>query len=999
MADTSDVEIGANSTAGAVANRDDEPDVGDDIQEERTNATPNAAEAALQNDSGDPMDPTETRPVLVPPKPDSPDEEKQYIKELEAKANLEGIKLGQTWYVLATKWWKAWKDYTSFDWYSSTEKDKTPPGPINNDAILEQGGEGKIKKTCMENYDFIIVSEEMWQTLHNWYGGGPELARSVIQSGWSSSNLQVEIRPLTLKVCKSSAISTFSTVTFSKSETVGGFKTKMCQQMGLNPEDVRVWDYHAFNKYKLLEDMKAKLDSAQIIDGQPMLLEEKDENGKFPEIPKSKSMYSSYSSHYNTGGPTEPGTCGLINLGNTCFMNSSLQCLSNTAPLTDFFLTDRYKPDINRDNPLGMKGEVADEYADLVKELWSGTHSAVAPREFKWKLERFAPQFAGYQQHDSQELLAFLLDGLHEDLNRVKNKPYTENPEVDGQPEEEVAREAWKRHKERNNSIIVDWFQGQLKSTLVCPECERVSITFDPSMYLSLPLPMKTTRVIPVTLFYLDPTKQPMKYACEVNKFGNVKDLQASLSTFSGLSAESIVITDVYNSRFFKQFGPEESLDAIQDRDIICGYEILLNKSEDNDISCFHVIHRKEERASHPYSISYQKRSLFGLPFILSLPNASKITYKQLYDIIYSQIQRVFKLPSGRIVRTTADMVGEESPERKPMQSDSDEEAAPVNTEKDELQSDSSTDEDKTEKDEKLQTIQMKKKRKVQPLFTIKAVDNYGMNDKDELADDDKPLEFDNNQTLAICWSEEIADAYYDEQAAKDIALHESCNKPKEKELEDSITLGKCIDLFTTVEKLGPEDPWFCSKCKQFQQATKKFDLWSLPPILVIHLKRFSYKNRYWREKLETLVNYPTKDLDLSAYVKGPEASKCVYDLYAVSNHYGSLGGGHYTAYAKNYKNGKWYKFDDSSVSEVEESRVVTSSAYVLFYRRKDTLDVANGQTPVTTTTTTTTSEELKDEATQMEEDVPTASPPVTMAVAGTDGPGADAEMDDVRLD
>lgn len=197
------------------------------------------------------------------------------------------------------------------------------------------------------------------------------------------------------------------------------------------------------------------------------------------------------------GGPTDPGTTGLINLGNTCFMNSSLQCLSHTNPLIDFFTTQKYKADVNIDNPLGTKGELAEEYAKLVKELWSGTHSAIAPREFKWKLERFAPQFAGYQQHDSQvcppaifglsdefqkELLAFLLDGLHEDLNRIKKKAYHENPEVGDRSEQEVALEAWKNHKERNDSMIVDWFQGQLRSTLVCP-----SILF----FESLPYLMK----------------------------------------------------------------------------------------------------------------------------------------------------------------------------------------------------------------------------------------------------------------------------------------------------------------------------------------------------------------------------------------------------------------------------------------------------------------------------------------------------------------------------
>lgn len=87
---------------------------------------------------------------------------------------------------------------------------------------------------------------------------------------------------------------------------------------------------------------------------------------------------------------------------------------------------------------------------------------------------RFAPSFTGYHQHDSQELLAFLLDGLHEDLNRIIKKPYTETPDSNGRPDEEVANDCWKLHKARNDSVIVDLFQGQYKSTLVCPECQKV---------------------------------------------------------------------------------------------------------------------------------------------------------------------------------------------------------------------------------------------------------------------------------------------------------------------------------------------------------------------------------------------------------------------------------------------------------------------------------------------------------------------------------------------
>jgi ubiquitin C-terminal hydrolase len=113
-------------------------------------------------------------------------------------------------------------------------------------------------------------------------------------------------------------------------------------------------------------------------------------------------------------------------------MNSALQCLSNTEPLTQYFLSEKYKTDINKKNPLGTGGQMAEEYAKLLKRMWSGKYSSVAPSEFKWIVGRFAPQFSGYNQHDSQELLAFLLDGLHEDLNRVTVKPYVEKKEHDG---------------------------------------------------------------------------------------------------------------------------------------------------------------------------------------------------------------------------------------------------------------------------------------------------------------------------------------------------------------------------------------------------------------------------------------------------------------------------------------------------------------------------------------------------------------------------------------
>lgn len=92
----------------------------------------------------------------------------------------------------------------------------------------------------------------------------------------------------------------------------------------------------------------------------------------------------------------------------------------------------------------------------------------------------------------------------------------------------------------------------------------------------------------------------------------------------------------------------------------------------------------------------------------------------------------------------------------------------------------------------------------------------------------------------------------------------------------------------------------YCPSCKEHRQATKKLDLWRLPEILVVHLKRFSY-SRFLKNKLDTFVNFPVHNLDLSKHVKHRAVAppSYVYELYAISNHYGGLGGGHYTAYAK----------------------------------------------------------------------------------------------------
>lgn len=128
-----------------------------------------------------------------------------------------------------------------------------------------------------------------------------------------------------------------------------------------------------------------------------------------------------------------------------------------------------------------MNGQVAEAFGQLIERLWSSSSSggSIAPREFKQALSKFAPSFSGYGQQDSQELLAFLLDGTHEDLNRIKTKPATEAPDWEGGGDAELVQLAttcWEQYLSRNDSVIVDLFQGQYRSTVVCPDCAKVRL-------------------------------------------------------------------------------------------------------------------------------------------------------------------------------------------------------------------------------------------------------------------------------------------------------------------------------------------------------------------------------------------------------------------------------------------------------------------------------------------------------------------------------------------
>ncbi|XP_024067125.1 ubiquitin carboxyl-terminal hydrolase 4 [Terrapene carolina triunguis] len=894
---------------------------------------------------------------------------------------LLGIALrpGESWYLIDSRWFKQWKKYVGFDSWDmyNVGEPNLFPGPIDNSGLFADPEIQTLKEHLIDELDYVLVPTEAWNKLVNWYGcveGQQPIVRKVVEYGLFVKHCKVEVYLLELKLCENSDPTNVLTCHFSKADTIATIEKQMRQLFNIPSEkETRLWSRYMSNAYEQVSNLDSTVQDAGLYHGQVLLIEMKNEDGTWPRqsLPAksstatsrnftatSASSINSYSSmsvssaiangdSNNSFGLTssslgrgvsgfsyscrespsqsQPGICGLSNLGNTCFMNSALQCLSNTPPLTEYFLEDRYEAEINHDNPLGMRGEIAEAYAELIKQMWSGRHSHVAPRMFKTQVGRFAPQFSGYQQQDSQELLAFLLDGLHEDLNRVKKKPYLELKNANGRPDLVVAKEAWENHRLRNDSIIVDIFHGLFKSTLVCPKCSKVSVTFDPFCYLTLPLPLKKDRSMDVSLVFADLHRRPTQYRVVVPMMGAVSDLCEALSKLSKIPAENMVVTDVYNHRFHKIFQMDEGLSHIMPKDNIFVYEVC--KSSEDGAECITLsVYFREKRIRQ--SSTSSGTVLCGQPLLISVPK-HKLTLDHLYSVVFEQIGHYIKFPltkeyssvcldSGICNGSSRGCEVEEMEHQ-----DGDEEGREKASETDSCQSEGCAHD----------LLGKEGQHHKKHLFTFSLVNSYGTSEINSITTEGKLLKLNSYATLAIDLDPDTRKLLFDEQESQAFEKDESMLQSQKK--KTTVALKDCIELFTTMETLGEHDPWYCPNCKKHQQATKKFDLWSLPRILVVHLKRFSY-NRYWRDKLDTVVEFPIRDLSMSEFVCDPIADPYVYDLIAVSNHYGAMGVGHYTAYAKNKVNGKWYYFDDSSVSVASEDQIVTKAAYVLFYQRRD---------------------------------------------------------------
>ena len=638
------------------------------------------------------------------------------------------------------------------------------------------------------------------------------------------------------------------------------------------------------------------------------------------------------------------GLCGGKNLGNTCFINSSIACLSNCIELTYYFLSGDYKKDINRENHLGISGALAESWGNLLKQYWIENTRVGNPSDFKRTIGDKVKMFRGFGQQDSNEFMNFVIDYLNEDLNGTTKKPYIEiESKKPDESDQSCAKRFWECNLKRNDSIITDLFCGQYKSTITCPDCGNINITFDPFNTLTLPLTNKHFSDINNNIDLLDEfhlfyvPKYSIRKPVRIVIKNIVKNMNLDEIFKNLVNKSNFIYKDQIDELFYVNIIKTKLHNFIEDISEI-------EDHIDDFIFCHDVIDELNNIKIPLYFKDSQYPRMITGNSDMTLDELRKKIYYSLRKYIYSPLISIDE-------RTKKDVLTQEIQKFiHNMKMEEENLFELIDEEYNKLFNNESIDENIKKNIEQFISdipfkIYLKEKKNVnnEKIIAIIDKDNFTKISKDlnELFElntyegkiVDK-MELLQNYDIIVDFKN---DSKYINN--KEINL-DSClcyrtdfkNIKSIQKKSGRITLKDCLSNFCSEEKLEKGNEWYCSKCKKHTLAKKKMELFYLPKILIICFKRFVKDSYRWR-KNEEFIDFPINNLNMGEFMVGPDKSHSKYDLFAVSQHYGSTVFGHYTAVCKNFD--KWYSYNDSSIHLCSENDARSSAAYVIFYRRQ----------------------------------------------------------------
>ncbi|XP_063041794.1 ubiquitin carboxyl-terminal hydrolase 31 isoform X2 [Engraulis encrasicolus] len=652
-----------------------------------------------------------------------------------------------------------------------------------------------------------------------------------------------------------------------------------------------------------------------------------------------------------------PGVSGLKNHGNTCFMNAILQCLSNTELFAEYLALEQYRGDesdgqVDKPKTNGVlmqrkssqdRCEVTQQLSGLVRALWTFEYTPQHSRAFKNAVSRNAMQYRGSAQHDAQEFLLWLLDRVHEDLNNTAQP--NSGPPIKPPVEEHDDTVEGPSPSLSTGSFVQELFQAQYRSSLTCPHCQKQSNTFDPFMCISLPIPLPHTRPLYVTVVYQGKYSHCMRIGVAVPLHSTVSRLRQAVSQETRISSDQFVLTEMYYDGFHRSFcDDEDDLDIIQESDSVFAFETPeafrlenLQSKQGSLLANLNQSNLKHSGQDSSRSPSFMQGAGNNSSSSSASPSANTAATEKMILLICNRActghqGRRFGLPFVLYMERTVTW--------------------------DVLQ----------------REILEKMRHLLRPgvyiqvgPFSLRVVGVVGITYL--LPQEEQPLCHPTVERaykscgqggpphvkIVVEWDKETKDYLFGHTEEEYIPDAESVYLQRERHHHpQACTLAQCFQLYTREEQLGSDDAWRCPHCKQLQQGRIKLSLWTLPDVLILHLKRFRQEADR-RVKMQNMVRFPLLGMDMAPHMVkrsqsswslpshwspwrrpyGHNPNDYLYDLYAVCNHHGNMHGGHYTAYCKNSIDGQWYCFDDTEVQPIADEDVCQQTAYILFYQRR----------------------------------------------------------------